>query len=267
MKKSVRAAALAVIASTLLLSSCDVMFQNNLFSSLDKPNYSFGSLSGIKDALADSWTRVYAMLKSDPAQRDQVVQTLSASPDPQDQVAAAGIIIGTSTSGAQDVVTQAPAALSYLTGIDRTNPPPDDTILATAIGDVLPTSANPLTGGTFANFSALVSDLSSAAAIFSGVVVTTTTDPTTGVTTYSMPAMPGMTQQDTALYALVSICLTSVTSTDPNVSDTQALWDAISAAGAGQPVTGISISGIYDTTTGQPSQQISDLLGVMGLGS
>ncbi|HUX36288.1 MAG TPA: hypothetical protein VMV44_00180 [Rectinemataceae bacterium] len=272
MKKTALPAAIVALASALSLGSCDAMFNTNLFKAanlgqFDLSKYSMKSLVDIAAAALSAPLAFYAQLAADASAKAEALTTLVQSPtapvpsaDPQTNVLAAAIIINTSPAGS--VIDNVPKAVNYLTSLSDTTTVAPETILTTALTDILPPDANPLTGGTYDNFVAMMTAFTQASTLLSAVPVTSSTDPATGVTTYTMAAMPGATAQDTATYALLSIGLSGIEATT-NPSPTNnilALWDAISTG----DVSGITIStSVYDSSG--PSTTITNLLKVLGL--
>ena len=270
MKKTALPAAIIALASALSLGSCDAMFNTNLFyaaklGQFDINNYSMKSLSDIIAAVTSSATRLYEQLADNPSLKSDALATLASDPTPENNALAAAIIINTSSAGS--VIDNAPKAVNYLTTLaDITPTPSTETILTTALTDILPADANPLTGGSFDNFAAMMTAFNDASTLLATLPVTSSTDPVTGVITYTMTPLPGASAQDTATYALLSIGLSGIedaTITNPTPADnTLALWNAISTGDA----SGLSISpSVYDTSTSTASPEVTSLLNVLGL--
>lgn len=272
MKRTLPLAALVAFASVLMLSSCDAMFDTNLFKAANWGQFvvdksSLSTPQDIESQIENSPT-FYDQLRADQSLRDAALTTLVGDPnnpvpssDPLVNVLAASIYINTSAAG--DVAANLPQTVDYLTGLQNQSPtPPPEEILSEAMSLILPDTANPTKpGASYTEFSDILSAFSKASILLSQVPVSSSTDGT-GTTTYTMQAFPGGSDKDTAMYGLLSVGLSGIDTNQTGGDRTQALWDAIQTGST----AGIQLSSsVYDSATSQPSQEITDLLNVLGL--
>lgn len=208
-----RAVVLLAALAALGLSSCDMMFETNLFKeaglgqvSLDKIDT--GSQDEIKD-VADS-PEFYAQLSADPAKRAEVIATLEADPTPQNLTLAA--VIRIKTTDAIVIVDNLATQLSNMSGT------PD---LGAVVGAILPASiASQVTGGADKppEFEAIIQTFLDAATDFEAVL--------SALAGADLPSTDYLTAQDTAYYALISVAIKAI-QPESGYTAAEVLWAAI----------------------------------------
>jgi len=262
MKKTALTAALLVFASALLLSSCDAMFNTNLFKAAGLGQFSLANAdlttsSGVQEAAASSPTTFYDQLAADPASMATAISTLEASGTPSDLVLAAAIQINTTDAGTvvDNIASQLPTLMSSTTSVTAST-------LSSAISAILPATIDLTSPTTPTDFSTMVSAFLSASTNITSVV-------SSGV---ALPAVPGGTSQDTAYIGLVSLAVSAVQPTDSsgtvisNPSSTQiadALWNSIYNPSA-TPTFKVDTTNTLSMTSGSAAY---DLLTAAGLGT
>ena len=241
MKKTALSAALLVIASALLLSSCDAMFNTNLFKAAGLGQFSLANAdlttsSGVQAAAASSPTTFYDQLAAEPTSTATAISTLEASGTPSALVLAAAIQVNTTDAGTvvNNIASQLPTLMSSTTTVTAST-------LSSAISAILPATIDLSSPTAPTDFTDMVTAFLGASSDITSVV-------TSGV---ALPAVPGGTSQDTAYIGLVSLAVASVQPTDSlgniiaNPTTTQvvdALWAAIQNPSATPTFT-------VDTTT------------------
>ncbi len=260
MKKTALSAALLAIASALVLSSCDAMFNTNVFKSAGLGQYNIAntdmsSASSVSSAAASSPTNFYNQLASDPTKKNTAIAALTAPGASNDNlVLAATIQIKTTDAGAvvDNIASQLPT-LAKASG-SSFNP-------ATAISAILPATITAQISSPTppAAFDAMVAG-------FLGASSNITTVVNSGAT---LPAVPGGTNQDTAYIGLVSLAVSAIQPTTtsgaviPNPTPSQvsaALWQAVQSSQAGTTTMTAPFAintTVFDMTAPMPGAQPS----------
>jgi len=248
MKKTALSAALVALSLSLVLSSCDAMFNTNLFKAaglgqFKLSNADLSTASGVQTAADSSPQTFYSQLAADPTSESQVLTTLVGDPSnpsttasDSNKVLAAAIEINTTDAGAavNNVAGQIPTLMQSST-IDASS-------ISTFVKNVLPsdivvTPNSPMPQA----FSDMVTSFQQAAPLLSSLNTTTALDP-----------VPGGTSADTAYYALVSIAIDSIQPTSSYPTTADALWAVLTNPTVSNPSTAITFNtnNTFNTTTG-----------------
>ncbi|HUX41492.1 MAG TPA: hypothetical protein VMV83_10035 [Rectinemataceae bacterium] len=215
MKKTALTAALLVFASALLLSSCDAMFNTNLFKAAGLGQVDITKASTPAEiAAAATSPQFFTDLKSDATTKDNMLTTLvpgyssgtvptaidlqaaltSGTATADNLVLASAIMINTTEAGTivKNIAQELPSIASTTTTLDVSA-----VIKAILPADVL---SDPV---AFSNAITALSDASSSLTAVANYVGASGT----------LPSVPGGTSQDTAYYGLVALAVSSVTPT------------------------------------------------------
>lgn len=225
MKRTLPLAALVAFASVLMLSSCDAMFDTNLFKAanlgqFDLAKADLSSASGVQAAAESSPEAFYTQLADDPAAKTEAIASLQASGTDSDLVLAAAIEIKTTDAGAvvDNLSGQIPNLVSSTTQPD----------MGAIIAAVLPSSIDLTSPTPPAAFSDLIAAFQSVSPTFVSLSSSGT-----------LAAIPGGTSQDTAYYGLAALAVSAVGSADtlnyPTATD--ALWAVVSGQASSSILT------------------------------
>lgn len=286
MRKTALLAGSVALVALLGLSSCDAMFDSNVFKTIglgqiDVSKADLSSPAAINEAAASS-PDFYAKL-SDSQKADALavlIPNYSSSPTSADLVksikdgttTAANLVLAATleikTTQASEVIDKVGAALGKVSSSGSGSPD-----MGSIIESVLPANAlvvdpaNPTVPPQA--FRDIITSFTSAATSLQAVADTM---PAGG----TLPAVPGGTSQDTATYAVLSIAIAAVkvdpvyAAKNPTATPADALWVAINNTDP-KAATPIAVApGVFDFSTGSKST-LNTLLGaadidIAGLG-
>lgn len=249
MRKTALYAALVAFASVLTLSSCDAMFNTNLFKAaglgqFDISKADLSTNSAIQDTAASSPTAFYDQLSTDSTTKTEVITKLTdpSTATPDSLVLAAAIEVNTTDAGyvVDNIASQLPNLMS--TSSSGTL----DT--AGIISAVLPSDIDTTQATAPQSFVDMINGFLSAS-----------NDITTVVNSGSaLPAVPGGTNQDTAYIGLVSLAVSAVQPTSGTVAD--AIWASIYDPNATASFT--IDPNVFDLTTGSTASTLLSAAGI-----